>query len=272
MPPSHLARLVRHYYAAERAGRLFCSFCNRLPLLLPLSSLAPPYLFRRIRLVRRLRKAFSAPFGDPRGERDHKKRRWNRQSMYASSFKNITVGPKCSSLLLRRSSRCSISPFALSEHGPHKDLEELHSLTCAGNGGGSSFNGAFLPECVSDQCFRSTAGANAVPSLFLCQWKYALIRFMATERARERCCPRRRVGLPGTPRRRWWPQQQHNEKRFSENRARIWTAIEVRLRPHCADGHGRLRVTDGGGGGLIRRRHVLIACFAIQDVGEGGRR
>ena len=31
--------------------------------------------------------------------------------------------------------------------------------------GGSSFNGAFLPECVSDQCFRSTAGANAVLSL-----------------------------------------------------------------------------------------------------------
>ena len=95
---------------------------------------------------------------------------------------------------------------------------------------------------------------------------------MATERASERDSPRRHVvGRPGTPRRRWWPQQQHNEKRFSENRARIWTAIEVRLRPHCAD--ARLRVTDGGGGGggPIRRRHVLIACFAIQDVG-GGRR
>ena len=187
--------------------------------------------------------------------------------MYAS-FKNITVGPKCSLLLLRRSSRGSISPFALSEHGPHKDLEELHSLTCAGNGGGSSFNGAFLPECVSDQCFRSTAGANAVLSLPLSMEICA--HPVHGHRASERCCPRRRVGLPGTPRRRWWPQQQHNEKRFSENRARIWTAIEVRLRPHCAD--GRLRVTDGGGGGgPIRRRHVLIACFAIQDVG-GGRR
>ena len=45
--------------------------------------------------------------------------------MYASSFKNITVGPKCSSLLLGRSSLGSISPFALSEHGAHKDLERL---------------------------------------------------------------------------------------------------------------------------------------------------
>ena len=147
-------------------------------------------------------------------------------------------------------------------------------LTCAGNGGGSSFNGAFLPECVSDQCFRSTAGANAVLSLPLSMEICA--HPVHGHRASERCSPRRHVvGRPGTPRRRWWPQQQqHNEKRFSENRARIWTAIEVRLRPHCAD--GRLRVTDGGGGGggggPIRRRHVLIACFAIQDVGGGGRR
>ena len=104
---------------------------------------------------------------------------------------------------------------------------------------GSSFNGAFLPECVSDQCFRT-----AVTAAALCQWKYALALSSLLPSVRPSGSWPLRLSAsrwPGTPRRRWWPwpPPQHNEKRFSENRARIWAAIEARLRPHCAAGSSR---------------------------------
>ena len=169
--------------------------------------------------------------------------------MYAS-FKNITVGPPHFSSFLEEQAWSGvayfISLFALSEHGAHKDLEQLnHSLHLCSGSSGSSFNGAFLPECVSDQCFRTAVASVAAA---VCQWKYApvppsvRVRFM--------------VGVALADQGHLDVVGGHGHGRISSSIMRNAfrkiargfgrAAIEARLRPHCAAGR-QLTVTDGAG-------------------------
>ena len=155
--------------------------------------------------------------------------------------------------------------------------ERLARSTHLCNGsGGSSFNGAFLPECVSDQCFRTAAA--------VCQWKYALVPpsvRVHPVHGHRGCCPRR-VGQGHLDdvggRRRSRRRRRHRGSIMRNAFRKIARGFVRPLRRdyapivRAAHGDSRRRRRDRFGRCRRgRRRHVLIACFAIER-GMDGRR